>query len=117
MASSHRRGAHRLPAAPPGRPERLRTEHLGDLRVPSLWLCGDHDPFGTPAELAAARALVAGPVTSVTLPGRHDLKGADDRIVAEIRDWLGRPRLGIGWAGTVRDWLGRAVSRVLKFAD
>ena len=78
------------PLHPPGRPERLRTEHLGELRVPSLWLCGDRDPFGTPEELAAARTLVAGPVTSVTLPGRHDLKGADDRIVAEIRDWLGR---------------------------
>jgi len=80
------------PLHPPGRPERLRTEHLGALAVPSLWLCGDRDPFGTPGELAEAQRLVAGPVTSVTLPGRHDLKGCDDRIVAEVTDWLGRGR-------------------------
>lgn len=76
------------PLHPPGRPEKLRTEHLGDLRVPNLWLCGDRDPFGTPEETAAAQELVAGPVTARTLRGRHDLAGADDRIIAEIRDWL-----------------------------
>jgi uncharacterized protein len=94
-------GAPPLPAAglvliayplhPPGKPERLRTEHLPDVAVPALFICGDRDPFGTPAELADALALVAGPVTSVTVPGaRHELKGAEDVIVAEVRDWLGR---------------------------
>ena len=79
------------PLHPPGRPERLRTEHLPDVRVPTLFISGDRDPFGAPAELAEARELVAGPVTSVTVPGaRHELKGAEDRIVAEVRDWLGR---------------------------
>jgi predicted alpha/beta-hydrolase family hydrolase len=79
------------PLHPPGRPERLRTEHLGRLRVPSLWISGDRDPFGRPEELARAQALVPGPVTSMTLPGRHDLAGADAAIVAAVRRWLGRP--------------------------
>jgi predicted alpha/beta-hydrolase family hydrolase len=79
------------PLHPPGRPERLRTEHLGRLRVPSLWISGDRDPFGGPEELAQAQTLVPGPVTSMTLPGRHDLAGADPAIVAAIRRWLGHP--------------------------
>lgn len=84
------------PLHPPKKPEKLRTEHLPDVRVPSLWLCGDRDPFGTPEELIAAQALARGPVTSRTLEGRHDLKGRDDRILAEIRDWLGLPCRRVG---------------------
>jgi uncharacterized protein len=57
--------------------------------VPVLFVCGDRDPFGTPEELAEAQALIPGPVTNVTLPGRrHDLKRSDDDIVAAVRDWL-----------------------------
>ena len=80
------------PLHPPAKPERLRTEHLGDLRVPTLFVCGDRDPFGTPDELAEAQALVAGRVTSVTVPGaRHELDGADDVVIAAVRNWLGSP--------------------------
>ncbi len=78
------------PLHPPGRPERLRVEHLGDVRVPSLWICGDRDPFGTPEELAAAQGMVTGPVTSVTLAGRHDLKGQDQAVAGEVARWSGR---------------------------
>jgi predicted alpha/beta-hydrolase family hydrolase len=78
------------PLHPPGRPDRLRTEHLPDVEVPTLFVSGDRDPFGTPEELAAARALVAGPVTELTVEGaRHELKGVDELVVATLRDWLG----------------------------
>ena len=36
---------------PPGRPERLRTEHLAHLSVPTLICQGTRDPFGTPREV------------------------------------------------------------------
>ena len=79
------------PLHPPGKPERLRTAHLPELRVPVLFVCGDRDAFGTPEELAGAQELIPGPVTNVTVPGRgHDLKGADDAVVAAVLDWLGR---------------------------
>lgn len=82
------------PLHPPGKPERLRTEHLGDVHVPTLFISGDRDPFGTPEELARAHDLVVGPVTCVTVAGgRHELKGAEERIVAEVRDWIS-PRRG-----------------------
>jgi len=78
------------PLHPPTAPERLRTEHLGAVRVPTLFVSGDRDPFGTPDELAAARGLVPGPVTSVTIEGaRHELKGSDDVVLAAVREWLG----------------------------
>ncbi len=41
------------PFHPPGRPERLRTAHLRDLRTPALILQGERDPFGRPEELAS----------------------------------------------------------------
>jgi predicted alpha/beta-hydrolase family hydrolase len=77
------------PLHPPGKPERLRTEHLRDVTVPTLFISGDRDPFGTPAELEPATELIAGPVTTSTIEGRgHDLKASDDLIVGAIRSWL-----------------------------
>jgi predicted alpha/beta-hydrolase family hydrolase len=77
------------PLHPPGKPERLRTEHLDRLGVPVLLISGDRDPFGSPEELATAMAAVPGTVTTVTVPGAgHDLKGVDDLIVGVVGDWL-----------------------------
>ena len=33
------------PLHPPGKPERIRDQHLDGIRVPMLWLQGDADPF------------------------------------------------------------------------
>jgi hypothetical protein len=77
------------PLHPPGRPERLRTAHLPGVSVPVLFVHGTRDPFGSPAELEAAGALVAGPVSHVWIEGgRHDLAGADERIVAAASAWI-----------------------------
>ncbi len=40
------------PFHPPGRPEKLRTEHLETLDTPSLILQGERDPLGTRDEVA-----------------------------------------------------------------
>jgi predicted alpha/beta-hydrolase family hydrolase len=37
---------------PPGKPDRLRIEHLRGLRTPTLICQGTRDPFGTPDEVA-----------------------------------------------------------------
>ncbi|ACZ29398.1 hydrolase of the alpha/beta-hydrolase fold family [Xylanimonas cellulosilytica DSM 15894] len=76
------------PLHPPGRPEKLRVEHLPALDVPVLFVSGDRDPFGTPDELAAHAAAIPGPVTTVTLPGAHDLRGRDDDVAAAVAAWL-----------------------------
>lgn len=77
------------PLHPPGKPERLRVEHLPLLHVPCLFVTGTRDPFGTPEELEAATATIPGPVTHVWIEGgRHDLKGADPQIAAAVVAWL-----------------------------
>lgn len=63
------------PVHPPGKPERPRTEHLPDIRVPTVFTHGTSDPFGTPGELRAAAALIAAPTEVVEITGaRHDLR-------------------------------------------
>jgi predicted alpha/beta-hydrolase family hydrolase len=77
------------PLHPPGRPERMRTEHFPRLHVPCLFVHGTRDPFGTADELTAATAAIAGPVTHVWIDGgRHELKGADAKVAAAVGDWL-----------------------------
>jgi len=77
------------PLHPPGKPERLRTEHFPDLRVPVLLVSGRTDPFASPDELTEHTAAIPGPVTRVELPGAHDLKGQDAAVCEAIVTWLG----------------------------
>jgi len=39
------------PFHPPGKPEKLRTEHLIELKTPALFCQGERDPFGTKDEV------------------------------------------------------------------
>lgn len=77
------------PLHPPGKPDRLRVEHLPSLHVPCLFVHGTKDPFGTPDELRHWTATIPGTVTHVFVEGKgHDLKGADALIASTVRDWL-----------------------------
>jgi predicted alpha/beta-hydrolase family hydrolase len=85
------------PLHPPGRPDRLRVEHLADIGVPSLFVSGTKDPFGSPAELERWTATIPSTVTHVWLDGKgHDLKGADiavaEAVVSFTNALLGEPR-------------------------
>jgi hypothetical protein len=63
------------PLHPPKKPERLRTEHFPRLRVPSLFVHGTLDPFGTAEEMRAALTLI--PARGEFMPierAGHDLK-------------------------------------------
>lgn len=77
------------PLHPPGRPERLRTEHFPAIEVPCLFVSGTRDPFATPGELVAASAHIVGHVTHVWVEGAgHELRGADARVAASVAAWL-----------------------------
>src|SRR5258708_36207436 len=43
---------------PPRKPEQLRTQHLPNLRTPSVFVHGTRDPFGSIEELEAAIGLI-----------------------------------------------------------
>ncbi|BBX47823.1 hypothetical protein GCM10009641_11320 [Mycobacterium cookii] len=62
------------PVHPPGKPERLRIEHLPDIAVPTVFTHGTADPFGSPEEVFAAAGLIPAPTQIVEIAGaRHDL--------------------------------------------
>lgn len=76
------------PLHPPGKPEKLRTEHFPQLGVPCLFVSGDKDAFGSPAELDAAVASIPGAVTQVRVPGGHDPRNRDGEIAAAVAEWI-----------------------------
>jgi len=52
------------PLHPPRKPDQLRTQHLPNLRTPSLFVHGTRDPFGSIEEMEKALALI---------PAKHEL--------------------------------------------
>ncbi len=79
------------PLHPPDRPERLRTEHFSQIRVPCLFVSGTRDPFATPDELSDHTEAIGGPVTLRFIEGaRHDPNtiAARRAVVEHIGEWL-----------------------------
>jgi len=89
------------PLHPPGRPERIRDAHLGDIKAPQLFVEGTRDPFcplETLAEVIGKRKLKADVV--VIDDGDHSLKvrkssgrstkQAWDEAIEAITTWIGR---------------------------
>ncbi len=85
------------PLHPPGRPERLRTEHFPSLAVPALFVSGTADPFGSPDELRAAVGLIPAPTRIIVIDGAgHDLRrGRFDlaAVAAALLELAGRREL------------------------
>jgi uncharacterized protein len=87
------------PLHPPGRPDKLRSAHLADIRVPMLFVQGSRDTFGRPDEL---RSAVAGMKVSADLcvvdGGDHSFKVPKraalpqdrvyDVVLEDIMRWL-----------------------------
>jgi predicted alpha/beta-hydrolase family hydrolase len=77
------------PLHPPGRPDRLRTEHFPRLLLPCLFLSGTRDAFGTPEELTAATAAIPGAVTHQWIEGKgHGLQGCDAAVAEAVRTFV-----------------------------
>jgi hypothetical protein len=90
------------PLHPPGKPDRLRAAHLGDVGVPMLFVQGSRDSFGTPDELRAQLAGVEGVEILPVDGGDHSFKvpkrsgRTASEIHAELQDaiaaWTRRRR-------------------------
>jgi uncharacterized protein len=72
------------PLHPPRRPETLRTAHFPRLRVPTLFVHGARDPFGSLEEMRAALGLIPAVTTLIAVAGAsHDL-GGGRQAVADV---------------------------------
>ena len=84
------------PLHPPGRPTQMRTAHFPKLQVPSLFVSGTRDAFGTTEELQAAIRLISARTQLVPIEGaahglmqksnRDELPG---RILEEFQSFFG----------------------------
>ena len=62
------------PLHPPRKPEQQRTQHLPDLRTPTLFVHGTRDPFGSISELEKALRMIPAKVKLMPVEGAgHDL--------------------------------------------
>jgi predicted alpha/beta-hydrolase family hydrolase len=86
------------PFHPPGKPEKLRVEHLAGVRTPSLILQGTRDPFGKPEEIAG-----------------YDLSGRIRVFWLEDGDHSFKPRVKSG--RTLGQNLDEAVEAICGFID
>jgi len=78
------------PLHPPGKPERLRTEHFPALRLPCLFVSGRRDAFATPEELERETAAIPGDVTLSFVDGDHSLRKSEREAAAVVASWLTR---------------------------
>jgi predicted alpha/beta-hydrolase family hydrolase len=74
------------PFHPPGKPEKLRTEHLMSLTTPALILQGERDPFGTAAEVTGF-GLPAGLGFHWCSDGNHDLAPRKASGLTKEENW------------------------------
>lgn len=56
------------PLHPPGKPGQPRTQHLPNLRTPTLFVSGSKDAFGSIEELKAAIQLIPAPTRMLPIP-------------------------------------------------
>ena len=87
------------PLHPPRKPEQQRTQHLPDLRTPTLFVQGTRDPFASIPELEQALKMIPAKTKLLAIEGAgHDLgfKGKATRgelpqtILSEFQQLFGR---------------------------
>lgn len=72
------------PLHPPGKPEKLRVDHFPDISVPTMFVSGEKDPFGTPAEFDAHLGAIPAATVMHWVGGGHSPKGAQEQAVVDL---------------------------------
>ena len=77
------------PLHPPRKPEQQRTQHLPDLRTPTLFVQGARDPFGSIAEIERALKMIPANTKLMVVEGAgHDLgfkgKARNEELLATV---------------------------------
>ena len=77
------------PLHPPGRPDRIRKEHLTDITVPMLFVEGTRDPFCPLDTLEEVRGELTAPTELVVIDdGDHSLKVRKSSGRSTEQAWL-----------------------------
>jgi hypothetical protein len=76
------------PLHPPGKPDRLRTEHFPELSVPCLFVSGRRDAFAKTDELERETTAIPGDVTLSFVDGDHSLRKSERGAAQIVADWL-----------------------------
>jgi len=95
------------PLHPPGRPDKLRSKHLPDIRAPMLFVQGSRDAFGTPDELRPIlRELKVPADLCLVEDGDHSFKvpkrsaKSQDQVYDFVLDEIARWVVALGKAGS-----------------
>jgi len=75
------------PLHPPGKPDKLRVEHFGEISVPTLFVSGEKDPFGKPDEFAEHVPAIPAGTTMEWVAGNHSPKNIAE-VVDHVRSFL-----------------------------
>ena len=90
------------PLHPPGKPERIRDEHLYRIEVPMIFVEGTRDPFATPELLAGVISKLGDRADLISIEGgdhsmnvkgrkrdaREVAAGLAEPVVTAIREWM-----------------------------
>lgn len=78
------------PLHPPGKPDKLRTEHFGALTCPILLVQGGSDPFGKEHEFAEQLPAIPGPVEQLWLErtGHDPVERCDAAVIERTQGWM-----------------------------
>ena len=76
------------PLHPPGKADKLRTEHFSALDVPCLFVSGRRDAFATPDELERETRAIPGDVTVTLVDGDHSLRRSEGEVSEIVASWL-----------------------------
>jgi hypothetical protein len=89
------------PLHPPGKPAQLRTQHFSRLTMPTIFVQGTADPFGSIAELESPIRAIPAPhrILPVENAGHELKRGRFDltTIVDAVRQALDRSQVACPW--------------------
>ena len=92
------------PLHPPGKPEQLRSKHLGLIRAPMLFIQGSRDSFGTPDELRPI-------IEESSLPARlYEIEGGDHSFKVPKRSPVTQAQVYENVMDEITHWITRVVS-------
>jgi hypothetical protein len=91
------------PLHPPGRPEQRRDRHLPAVARPMLFVQGNRDTFGTPAELTSVLSGLTPP------PALHIVEGGDHSFALPRKDSARQASIFEDVQRAIVDWISSVI--------